>query len=349
MRRSFSLIFPLLFVLALIAIASVTIRPASAAPIAGAPTTYCGDPDTDPSMSTGAGTMITCETSIINDITFIDPVTGVPSGSSVIRVTECVGEANGRLDPSELTCTTDEQNLEELVTNVEQCNAVGYGGGNVLECEVSVRNRFIDVVPAAVTDATVNQCNDSAAPDKTGCDPYPATTTDATITQCNNSGGPGQEDFNCIASGTTTATLTVTVNQCNDSNYGGGSWLNCSATLSNRIISTGATGSPVPSPTPDDEPSAAPTDGPPDAVPAPATPAPSASAGTPMVELAAPPTAAATPIIPDTALTDAARAPVGPGSLITWGMLTLAVVCLATATVAVRRRTRDLSPAPVSE
>ncbi len=272
MRRPLTLLLPCLFAFALVAAASVlTAPPASAAPIAGAPITYCADPGTDPSMDTGAGTMITCDTTITNTITAIDPITGVASGSAVITVTECIGPASGRLDPSFLTCTTDTQSLVNLVTSVNQCDGVGYGGGNVLECNVDVINNFFGVVPQAIGAATVNQCNGSA-PDTTGCNPFPATTTNATITQCNNSSyGGGQEDFNCTASGTTTATLSVTVNQCNDSNYGGGSWLNCSASLTNRI-----TGQPTPAPTGQPAPTA--------------TPATSASPGT-----SASPTASASP------------------------------------------------------
>jgi hypothetical protein len=248
MRRPFTVILASMFAFALLAAGSlVGTSPASAAPIAGAPTTYCGDPTTDPSMDTGAGTMISCYTTITNTITAIDPGSGIASGSSVVSVTECIGPASGRLDPSELTCSTDEQVLVALVTSVDQCNGVGYGGGNVLECSVEVINTFLGVTPEALSAATVNQCNGSA-PDTTGCDPFPASTTNATITQCNNSSyGGGQEDFNCIASGTTTASLSVTVDQCNDSNYGGGSWLNCSASLSNVLTSLAT---PTPAPTP---------------------------------------------------------------------------------------------------
>lgn len=245
MRRPRFVVLPTMLAIALLATgALITVSPASGAPIAGAPTTYCGDPDTDPSMDTGAGTMITCDTTIANTITAIDPVSGMASGSSVIRVTECTGPANGRLDPADLTCSTDEQSLVSLVTGVEQCNGVGYGGGNVLECNVDVINTFVGVTPEAISAATVNQCNGSA-PDTTGCDPYPASTTDATITQCNNSSyGGGQEDFDCTAGGTTTASLSVIVTQCNDSNYGGGSWLTCSASLSNVVLGL-ATPTPV--------------------------------------------------------------------------------------------------------
>lgn len=246
MRRPLALFLPALLAFALLAAGSlITLSPAAAAPIAGAPTTYCGDPDTDPSMDTGAGTMISCDTTITNTVTAIDPVTGVATGSAVVSVTECTGPANGRLDPADLTCSTDQRILTSLVTAVEQCNGVGYGGGNVLECSVEVINIFAGVTPQAITAATVNQCNGSA-PDTSGCDPYPANTTNATITQCNNSSyGGGQEDFNCTAAGTTTASLRVTVTQCNDSNYGGGSWLNCSARLTNTTL-----GLPTPTPAP---------------------------------------------------------------------------------------------------
>ena len=70
---------------------------------------------------------------------------------------------------------TDSQILPNLVTTIEQCNGVGYGGGNVLECSVNVINDFVGVTPRAIGAATVNQCNGSA-PDTTGCNPFPATT-----------------------------------------------------------------------------------------------------------------------------------------------------------------------------
>lgn len=245
-----------------------------AAPIAGAPTTYCGDPTTDPSEDTGAGTMIQCDTHIKNHVTGIDPVTGIASGDSVISVKECRGPASGRLDPSFLTCSTDEQNLVGLVTHVKQCNGVGYGGGNVLECHVHVTTTFVGVTPQTPTAATVRQCNNSA-PDTTGCDPFPATTTNATITQCNNSSyGGGQEDFNCLASGMTTSSLSVTVAQCNNSNYGGGSWLNCSTSL--RVVVRPAGPTPTAKPT-GAPPTTAPTAPNATAVPTGAVPTPAAT------------------------------------------------------------------------
>lgn len=328
MRRPLTLLFPGLFALALLAAGSLTTTsPASAAPIAGAPTTYCGDPHTDPSMSTGAGTMITCDTSIQNTITAIDAVTGAPSGGSVISVTECTGPASGRLDPSFLTCTTDEQILVSLVTSVDQCNGVGYGGGNVLECTVDVLNTFVGVTLQAVSAATVNQCNGSA-PDTTGCDPYPASTTNATITQCNNSSyGGGQEDFNCDASGTTTASLSVTVNQCNDSNYGGGSWLNCSASLTNTII-----GQATPSASPTAGPSA--TGGPSTT----AAPSPTAGASVPQTGLPVPSFAAPVnpyfpglPDLPDTSLDEQSPAPVSWVALVGLAGIALAALFLVSA------------------
>ncbi len=248
MRRPVPLFLSALAAILFAAGSFLTAAPVAAAPIADAPTTYCGDPDTDPSMDTGAGTMITCVTTVTNTITAIDAGTGVASGTAVVSVTECIGPASGRLDPSFLTCTTDLATLVNLVTRVDQCDEVGYGGGNVLECSVEIDNEFVGVTPAAITAATVDQCNGSA-PDTTGCDPFPANTSGATITQCNDSSyGGGQEDFICTASGTVTASLSVTVNQCNNSNYGGGSWLTCSATVSNTIIAA-PPAAPTPSPT----------------------------------------------------------------------------------------------------
>jgi hypothetical protein len=109
MRRPLSLLAAGLFALAVAAPAVLLSNsPTSAAPIAGAPITYCADPDTDPSMDTGAGTMITCDTEITNNVTAIDPISGVASGNAVVRVVECRGEAIGRTQPSALTCTEDE-------------------------------------------------------------------------------------------------------------------------------------------------------------------------------------------------------------------------------------------------
>lgn len=263
MRRRRSFLFPGLLLMAAMTASAAHAPITAAAPIADAPTTYCADPDTDPSMDTGAGTMISCVTTITNTITAIDPDTGVASGTATVDVTECVGPANGRLDPNDLTCMTDEQNLTELVDAVDQCNGVGYGGGNVLECSVIVVNEFIGVTPQAITAATVNQCNGSA-PDTTGCNPFPATTTGATITQCNGSSyGGGQEDFDCIATGTTTATLDVQIDQCNDSNYGGGSWLTCLASVTNTLITVASPSPSLPAPTAgSDTPTGGPTSNP---------------------------------------------------------------------------------------
>ncbi|MEA2537867.1 MAG: hypothetical protein QOF11_2101 [Chloroflexota bacterium] len=294
MRRPLPTLLAGLFAFAVLASASlVTISPASAAPIAGAPTVYCGDPGTDPSMDTGAGTMITCDISVTNTITAIDSSTGVPTGTSVVRVTECTGPASGRLNPAFLTCSTDLQTLVQLVTSIQQCNGVGYGGGNVLECDVEVTNDFVGVVPQVLSAVTVSQCVPGAAV-TTGCNPNPASVTNATITQCNASSyGGGQEDFNCTASGTTTGTLSVTVHQCNDSNYGGGSWLNCSASLTNNIISAPtATPAPTTAPTATPAPTTAPTAGPTTA-PTAAPDATSTLAPRPIVTQGLPPTSTA--------------------------------------------------------
>ena len=348
MRRSFSILVPGAVVVALLAASSfLATPPASAAPIAAAPTTYCGDPTTDGSMSTGAGTMITCDTRVTNTITAINPGTGVASGHSSISVTECRGPASGRLNPAFLTCSTDLQLLVNLVTRVYQCNGVGYGGGNVLECDVRIINNFDGVSPQAFSAATVDQCVGSA-PVTTGCNPFPATTTGATITQCNNSSyGGGQEDFNCLASGTTSASLSVTVNQCNDSNYGGGSWLNCSASLTNNLIAAAPTPTPVAAPIATAVATAAPT-----ATPAGAavvTPAPSETPGVgtigsaPAVPLLLAPVVGATPVptIPDTSFMDevaAAVTSIGP-------LMLTAMVLLAAASLVALSHRKTVVPA----
>ena len=294
MRRPYVFIFTAVFAATLMsATAFLSSSPAIAAPIADAPITYCADPDTDPSMDTGAGTMITCVTEVTNTVTAIN--SGVATGTAHVRVTECRGPANGRLDPSDLTCTTDEKDLVGLVTRVDQCNEVGYGGGNVLECSVDVTTNFVGVSPQAILDATVNQCNvpQFAGLDKTGCNPYPATTTNATVTQCNDSSyGGGQEDFNCIApnANETTSALSVEVNQCNNSNYGGGSWLNCRTDLAVEVFlqetppptevptaSPAPTATASPAPTSTASPAPTPTEAPTAVItpsPAPVTPAP---------------------------------------------------------------------------
>jgi hypothetical protein len=262
-------ILPILLALVPLVVASlITASPVSGAPIASAATTYCGDPGTDPSMSTGASTMITCDVAVTNTINAIDSDTGLAAGSSVVTVTECTGPAIGRLDASFLTCATDTQSLSALVVRVYQCNGVGYGGGNVLECRVEVINDFVGVIPETLSAVTVDQCVGSA-PVTTGCSPFPATAPSAAITQCNGSSyGGGQEDFNCTASGTTTASFIVTVEQCNGSNYGGGSWLNCSASLINNVVTDAATPTDTPGATPTTPtatPGATPTDAPTDA------------------------------------------------------------------------------------
>ncbi|MEA2623050.1 MAG: hypothetical protein QOH61_1960 [Chloroflexota bacterium] len=220
----------------------------SAAPVGGTPTTFCGD-STDGAMDTGAGTMITCDTTVTNTITAIDTGTGVATGSSVIHVVQCTGPASGRLDPTFLTCTADDKSLPSLVTNVQQCNGVGYGGGNVLKCNVQITNTFSGVVPEAAVAVTVNQCNDphAAAPAITGCSPFPASAVVAQVQQCNDSSyGGGQEDFICSVTGTSSPSLKVTVHQCNNSNYGGGSWLTCSTSFTAAVeISITLTGVPA--------------------------------------------------------------------------------------------------------
>ena len=300
--------------------------------------------------------MIKCDVEITNTIDAIDADTGIATGSSVVRVTECTGPAVGRLDSSFLTCATDTKSLGALVSRVYQCNGVGYGGGNVLECRVEVINDFSGVIPQALSAVTVDQCVGSA-PVTTGCSPFPASVTNAVITQCNGSSyGGGQEDFNCVAGGTTTASFTVTVDQCNDSNYGGGSWLNCSANLVNNIESDEATPTPTAAPTatPTATPSPTPTDAPtdaPTATPSPApTDAPTDPPSVPPPARFAPfgPVGTAAPVVGQSrTLPPTSTAGDGPGNSSTPSiplLIWLAWAVLGSAAIAAHRRTRRDGP-----
>ncbi|MEA2545300.1 MAG: hypothetical protein QOI09_573 [Chloroflexota bacterium] len=145
---------------------------------------------------------------LICQVTIANTFTGT-GGSSRVTVRECHGAAG---DPT-AACTTTVKNLSRPVTAVNQCNDSINGGGGTLRCRVRVVNTFIGVSPGSMA-ATVNQCVGSGGGITIGCDPFPATTTGATI------------------------------NQCNGSANGGGALVICSASIVNRIGSTGGTTSP---------------------------------------------------------------------------------------------------------
>jgi hypothetical protein len=186
------------------------------------------------------GLGLICEVTIVNTIT-------ASGGSARVTVRECHGAAG---DP-EAACTTKTANLTAPVTRVTQCNSSINGGGGTLRCSVHVRNNFVGLSTGA-TAATVNQCVGSGGGITTGCDPFPATTTGATITQCNGSANGGTlVGLTCTATGTKPSSHGVRINQCNGSANGGGALVICSASITNRRVSTtvGANGGSTSPPT----------------------------------------------------------------------------------------------------
>src|SRR6476659_4189942 len=181
---------------------------------------------------------------LICEVTIVNRITG-SSGTSKVTIRECHGAAG---DPT-AACTVKTTNLTTLVTKVTQCNDATNGGGGTLRCSVKVTNDFVNRATGA-TGATVNQCVGSGGGITTGCDPFPATTTGATITQCNGSANGGTlVGLTCTATGTTPSSHKVTINQCNGSTNGGGALVICSASITNRRVSSTTTTSATAPPT----------------------------------------------------------------------------------------------------
>jgi len=205
------------------------IQGASAAATAPA-ATQC-DP---PAFPTGAGFQVTC-TIAINDTVSSAGVT-----ASTVTTTACLAAA-GVLPP--FGCTTTVTTSNQLVTSVDQCNGVAFGGGSNVTCDVSV----VDTVPtgAPTPGVTVNQCIGSGTGGGTQptvlCDPV-ASTTNATVTQCNGSGNGGGAStrVQCDVIGATTAEP-ITINQCNGSSNGGGSTVTCATTFANNFVAAAPT------------------------------------------------------------------------------------------------------------
>ncbi len=216
----------------------VGVQGASAAATAPA-ATQC-DP---PAFPTGAGFQVTC-TIAINDT-----LSSAGATASTVTATACLAAA-GVTPP--FGCTTTVTNSNQLVTSVDQCNGVAFGGGSNVTCDVSV----VDTVPtgAPTPGVTVNQCIGSGTGGGTQptvlCDPV-ASTTAATVTQCNGSGNGGGAStrVQCDVIGGTTAEP-ITINQCNGSSNGGGSTVTCATTFANNFVAaapttTTTTGAPV--------------------------------------------------------------------------------------------------------
>ena len=209
-------------------VAFLTVAGTAAAATTIAPTTTCSN-----GVDNSGGLGLICKVIIVNTIT----ATG---GSATVTVRECHGAAG---DPA-AACTKTTTLLDEPVTAVNQCNGSINGGGGTLRCRVRVTNEFVNLSPGA-TAATVNQCVGSGGGITTGCDPFPATTSGATVTQCNGSANGGTlVGMTCTVTGTQPSTHNVRIHQCNGSANGGGSLVICTANITNRTVSPGASPSP---------------------------------------------------------------------------------------------------------
>jgi hypothetical protein len=187
-----------------------------------------------PAFPTGAGFQVTC-TIAVNDT-----VSSAGATSSTVTATACLAAA-GVTPP--FGCTTTVTTSNQLVTSVNQCNGIAFGGGSNVTCDVSV----VDTVPAGAPTpgVTVNQCVGSGTGGGTQptvlCDPV-ASTTNATVTQCNGSGNGGGAStrVQCDVIGGTTAEP-ITINQCNGSSNGGGSTVTCATTFANNFVAAAPT------------------------------------------------------------------------------------------------------------
>ena len=225
MRRSFAI----LLTGGLLVLGSLALAGDAAAATKIAATTTCSN-----GVDNTGGLGLICRVTIVNTIT-------ASGGSARVTVRECHGAAGN----PQAACTTKVRNLTRPVTAVTQCNGSINGGGGTLRCSVRVTNNFIGLSPGA-TAATVNQCVGSGGGITTGCDPFPATTSGATITQCNGSANGGTlVGLTCTASGTKSSSHGVRINQCNGSANGGGALVICSASITNRVQTTGSTPPPT--------------------------------------------------------------------------------------------------------
>ncbi len=246
----------------MLALSAIASTPLVAGAATVAPNTQCSN-----GLDNTGGLGLICEVTVVNQIT-------ATTGTATVTIRECHGAAGA---PT-ASCTNTTTTLAQPVTAVTQCNSSGNGGGSTVRCSALVTNNFAGVTPSP-TAATVNQCVGSGDGITTGCNPYPANTTGAAITQCNGSANGGTlVGLNCLATGTTTSALLVTINQCNGSGNGGGSLVACTASIVNNVVagpsaspSPSASASPSASPSPSPSASVAPTA---TARPVPTTPVP---------------------------------------------------------------------------
>jgi hypothetical protein len=181
-----------------------------------------------PAFPTGAGYEASCH------ITITNTRTSAGATNSTITSTACLAAA-GVLPPA--GCTTTVTTSNQLVTSVNQCNGIVFGGGSNVTCNVTFVNDISSGTPTS--GVTVDQCIGSGTGGGTQptvvCAPI-GSTTNAMVTQCNGSGngGGGATRVKCTVSGAATA-LPVTITQCDGSANGGGSTVTCTTTITNNF------------------------------------------------------------------------------------------------------------------
>jgi hypothetical protein len=215
-------------VVATVALALGALGGLASGPTASAASAPAATQCNPPAYPTGAGFQVTCTFTIDNTVT--------PTGatSSTITGTACLAAA-GVLPP--FGCTTTVSTSNQLVTSVNQCNGITYGGGSNVTCKVAVVNTV--VAGTSTPGVSVNQCIGSGTGGGTAptevCSPV-AATTGATVTQCNGSGNGGgaMDRVQCTETGGATA-LPVTITQCDGSSNGGGSTVTCTTAFTNTF------------------------------------------------------------------------------------------------------------------
>jgi hypothetical protein len=146
----------------------------------------------------------------------------------------------------------------DIVISVNQCNSSARGGGGTLQCYVNIVNNIEMNGAASAATASISQCNNTQANDGLGnapntCSPVANTGSGATIYQCNDRTGDGGglvtvvPDFShCLASGSVSASLPITVNQCNtDAADGAGGRVDCRTSITTNVIDTALAGTPT--------------------------------------------------------------------------------------------------------
>ena len=198
--------------------------PAASAAASAPAATQCNPP----AFPTGAGFQVTCTITVDNTVTLGGAT------SSTVTGTACLAAA-GVVPP--FGCTTTVTTSNQLVTSVNQCNGITYGGGSNVTCKVAVVNTVS--AGTSAPGVSVNQCIGSGTGGGTQptevCSPV-ASTTGATVTQCNGSGNGGgaKTRVKCTVTGGATA-LPMTITQCDGSSNGGGSTVTCTTAFTNNF------------------------------------------------------------------------------------------------------------------